>query len=154
MMEVRRDLRVLPRGRHGAQSQGSGADSGPAGAGEIDPSTVSPEALAFIRFCYRRRPVGWPDLYDEMCSAAARGAFNGWGYAELAEHGVEFTLPKLPRLAALTQLVVSEERSARRHVAEGSEVARTGFDGEHGEDDHAGTTARAAHLKVVPPSGR
>jgi hypothetical protein len=27
-----------------------------------------PDAADFIRFCYRRRRVGWPELYDEMSS--------------------------------------------------------------------------------------
>ena len=36
-----------------------------------------PDAVEFIRFCYRRRRVGWPELYDEMCAVAARGLFRG-----------------------------------------------------------------------------
>ena len=38
------------------------------------------EALEFVRFCYRRRRVAWPALYDEMSAVAARGAFRGMGY--------------------------------------------------------------------------
>ena len=46
------------------------------------------EALDFVRFCYRRRHVAWPELYDEMCAVASRGAFHGLGYADLADHGI------------------------------------------------------------------
>lgn len=69
------------------------------------------EALEFVRFCYRRRRVGWPALYDEMSAVAARGAFKGMGYGELAEHGISFCLSDLARLVALTERVVREEQS-------------------------------------------
>ena len=69
------------------------------------------ECLEFVRFCYRRRRVAWPSLYDEMAAVAARGAFRGLGFAELAEHGICFSLPDLPRLAALTEQVMLEERN-------------------------------------------
>jgi len=66
------------------------------------------EALEFVRFCYRRRRVAWPALYDEMCAVAARGAFRGLGYAELADRGISFCLGELHQLAALTERVVAE----------------------------------------------
>ncbi len=62
-----------------------------------------------MRFCYRRRPVEWPKLYDEMCAVASRGSFRGWGYGELAEQGISFTLPELPRLAAIAHRIAEEE---------------------------------------------
>jgi hypothetical protein len=68
------------------------------------------EALEFVRFCYRRRRVGWPALYDEMVAVAARGAFRGMGYGELAERGISFCLADLPRLVALTERVAREEQ--------------------------------------------
>jgi hypothetical protein len=68
-------------------------------------SGTSPDAIAFIRFCYGRRRVPWPELYDEMSTVAARGLFRGWTYPELAEHGIGFALPDLPRLAALVSTV-------------------------------------------------
>jgi hypothetical protein len=68
------------------------------------------EVLEFVRFCYRRRRVAWPDLYDEMAAVAARGAFRGLGYFELAEHGIHFSLDHLPGLAALAQRVAHEEQ--------------------------------------------
>src|SRR3712207_4286405 len=47
-----------------------------------------PEVIDFIRYCYRRRRVGWPEIYDDMCAVAARREFNGWDHADLSEHGV------------------------------------------------------------------
>ncbi|MGH9422634.1 MAG: hypothetical protein ACRD3J_21850 [Thermoanaerobaculia bacterium] len=66
-------------------------------------------ALEFVRFCYRRRPVEWPHLYDEMCSVAGHGLFRGMGYLDLAEHGISFSLPEMPQLSELTRRVVAEE---------------------------------------------
>ncbi len=70
---------------------------------------VTPDVIAFVRFCYRRRRVGWPEIYDEMCAVAGRGLFEGWGFDELAEHGVCLTLFDSPRLAALVALIAAEE---------------------------------------------
>jgi hypothetical protein len=69
------------------------------------------ESLEFVRFCYRRRRVGWPVLYDEMCAVAARGAYHGMGFAELAEHGISFCLSDMPRLKELLDRVTVEERN-------------------------------------------
>jgi hypothetical protein len=88
----------------------------------------SPEAEAFVRFCYQRRRVGWPELYDEMCAVATRGLFRGMGHEALAEIGVGFSLFESPRLAALVQRIVTEEQAARRAaraaMIEASEAAR------------------------------
>ena len=69
------------------------------------------EALDFVRFCYRRRHVAWPELYDEMCAVASRGSFRGLGYAELVDHGISFCLGDLSKLATLTERVVREEQA-------------------------------------------
>jgi len=74
----------------------------------------SPEADAFVRFCYQRRRVGWPELYDEMCLVATRGLFRGMGSDALAEVGVGFSLFETPRLAAIVMRIVGEEQEARR----------------------------------------
>ena len=42
--------------------------------------------IDFVRFCYRRRRVGWPELYDEMCAVAGRGLFRGYWADDLAGH--------------------------------------------------------------------
>jgi hypothetical protein len=79
-----------------------------------DPTTTT-AALDFIRFCHRRRRAGWPQLYDEMAAVASRGLYHGWGFAELAEHGIAFGLAEMPRLAGLVAEVAREdqERLAR-----------------------------------------
>jgi hypothetical protein len=78
------------------------------------PSPSAPEAEDFVRFCYQRRRVGWPELYDEMCAVATRGCFRGMGHEALAEIGVGFSLFETPRLAALVTRIVGEEQAARR----------------------------------------
>ena len=67
-----------------------------------------PDVVEFIRFCYRRRHVGWPEIYDEMCAVAARREFNGWGHDQLAERGLTFALFEMPRLAGWVRLVLAE----------------------------------------------
>lgn len=69
------------------------------------------EAEAFVRFCYRRRSVCWPELYDEMCAVAARGEYRGMDYEQLQRLGIGFALPALPRLAELAARVIAQERS-------------------------------------------
>jgi hypothetical protein len=73
-----------------------------------------PDAAEFIRFCYRRRRVGWPELYDEMCAVAARGLFRGFGADELAAHGIGFGLFDMPALAAMSSGIVAQEQALRR----------------------------------------
>lgn len=82
------------------------------------------EAVEFVRFCYRRSGVAWPDLYDEMCAVAARCSFRGLDYEELGALGISFGLTELPRLAAVAHQVVDEERAARPTIA--SSLARLG----------------------------
>jgi hypothetical protein len=71
----------------------------------------SAEAVEFVRFCYARKKVGWPELYDEMCGVAGRGLFRGWGADDLASHGIGFSLFQMPALAALVTEIVSEDRA-------------------------------------------
>ncbi|MET0771776.1 MAG: hypothetical protein ABWZ82_01720 [Candidatus Limnocylindrales bacterium] len=77
---------------------------------------VPEEVVAFIRYCYQRRRIGWPELYDEMCGVAARAEFRGIDYERLETLGVRFSLQEMGRLAALAQQVVADER--RRRVSE------------------------------------
>ena len=77
-----------------------------------DPSGLPAEATEFVRYCYEQRPSPWPELYDEMCAVAARGAFRGWGFVELAERGISFDLVSLRHLAALAEQVAREEHEA------------------------------------------
>ncbi len=79
-----------------------------------DPSA---EAIDFVRFCYLRRRVGWPELYDEMCAVASRGLYHGWGLAELSEHGIGFSLFETPALARVAADVAREESERRSTTA-------------------------------------
>jgi hypothetical protein len=74
------------------------------------------EIEEFVRYCYRRRRVSWPEIYDDMCAVAARGEFRGWRLGELAERGVTFTIAELPRLAALVERIVEQERAVGPHT--------------------------------------
>jgi hypothetical protein len=71
----------------------------------------SADAVEFVKFCYERRKVGWPELYDEMCGVAGRGLFRGWGPDDLAANGIGFTLREMPALAALVTEIVTEDRA-------------------------------------------
>ena len=76
-----------------------------------------PDAVEFVRFCYRRRRVGWPELYDEMCAVAGRGLFRGYDADDLAGLGIGFSLFGMPALAVLSARIVAEEQALRRPVA-------------------------------------
>ena len=66
----------------------------------------SKEVADFIRFCHRRRPSAWPEMYDVMCRIAARREFRGWGTEQLSERGLTFTLGGMPRLASWVRLTL------------------------------------------------
>ena len=83
---------------------------------------ITADAVEFIRFCYARRRVGWPELYDEMCAVASRGHFRGWGSDELNANGIGFGLFDMPRLAATVNEIVAEDR-ARAKAATVAAVA-------------------------------
>ena len=80
-------------------------------------ATPSPDAIEFVRFCYRRRRVGWPELYDEMCAVAGRGLFRGYDADDLAGIGIGFSLFDMPALSVLAGRIVAEEMALRRPVA-------------------------------------
>jgi hypothetical protein len=87
-------------------------DSRTAATGSPDP-----DAIEFVRFCYRRRKVGWPELYDEMCAVAGRNLFRGYCADDLAGIGIGFSLFDMPALAVLAARVVAEEQALRRPVS-------------------------------------
>jgi hypothetical protein len=87
-------------------------DSGSAAA-----RPAHPDAIEFVRFCHRRKHVGWPELYDEMCAVANRGLFRGFDVDALAGIGIGLCLSDMPGLAAIVAQVVAEEQQARRPVA-------------------------------------
>ena len=82
------------------------------------------EAIDFVRFCHRRRRVGWPELYDEMCAVASRGLFRGWGPDDLAGQGIRVGLSEMPHLASAVTQIVSEDRARAKAVAVASSEAR------------------------------
>ena len=79
---------------------------------------TDPEAIDFVRFCHRRRRVGWPELYDEMCAVAGRGLYRGYGAEELSSIGIGLGLFQMPALAGLVAQVVAEDVERRRRSAE------------------------------------
>ena len=79
--------------------------------------TPDPDAVEFVRFCYRRRRVGWPELYDEMCAVAGRGLFRGYSADDLGGIGIGFSLFDMPALAVLSARIIAEEQALRRPVA-------------------------------------
>ncbi len=105
-------------------------------------SSASDAALDFVRFCHRRRRVGWPELYDEMCHVASRGLYHGWGFGELAEHNIAFGLAEMPRLAALVAQVAraESERRGRSLVA----VMAPGSSRMEGSEEASDDTRRVA----------
>jgi hypothetical protein len=74
-------------------------------------NVVTADAVEFIRFCYARRRVGWPELYDEMCAVASRGLFRGWGPDDLETHGIKFGLLEMSYLSTTVSDIVSEDRA-------------------------------------------
>ncbi len=87
---------------------------------EADPvAAPPPEVAEFIRFCHKRRPRAWPDLYDEMWVVAARREFNGWGFEQLEAYGVTFSLFEMPRLAGWVREVLAELPDAPEPVLVG-----------------------------------
>ena len=71
-------------------------------------------AIEFIAFCFNRRSVDWPQLYDEMCYVAGNRLYKGLGYEELREAGLDFTLVGLARTSRVATEVT---RSMRRETA-------------------------------------
>src|SRR5256885_8398435 len=71
-------------------------------------------AIEFIAYCFRRRSVGWPQLYDEMCYVAGNRLYKGMGYDELKDAGLDFTLSGLARTSRVAAEVTS---SMRREAA-------------------------------------
>src|SRR5438093_13580682 len=86
---------------------------------------ITADAVEFIRFCYARRRVGWPERYDEMCAVASRGLFRGWGPDELAGHGVTFGLFEMPLLAVTVNEIVADDRARMRAAMVASSSRRS-----------------------------
>ena len=81
------------------------------------------DAVEFIRFCYGRRRVGWPELYDEMCAVASRGLFRGWGPDDLQAHGIRFGLLDMADLSTTVADIVAEDRARAKASVTAQRVA-------------------------------
>ena len=94
-------------------------DSPTAGERGVAPSPRDPsdQAIDFVRFCHRRRRVGWPELYDEMCAVAGRGLYRGYGADDLSSIGIGLGLFQMPALAGLVAQVVAEDIERRHRAA-------------------------------------
>lgn len=68
-------------------------------------------AVEFITFCFNRRAVGWPQIYDEMCYVAGNRLYKGLGYEELRAAGLDFTLSGLARTSRVTAEVTRSMRA-------------------------------------------
>ena len=85
------------------------------GEGEgLSDERIAQVAIDFITFCYERRGVGWPFLYDEMCYVAGNRLYRGLGYEELAQAGLDFTLGGLGKTSRLVNEVT------KRHSRHGA----------------------------------
>jgi hypothetical protein len=106
-----------------------------------------PDAIEFVRFCHRRKHVGWPELYDEMCAVANRGLFRGFDVDALAGIGIGLCLSDMPGLAAIVAQVIAEEQEARRPVA-----VRIVQDAEHDEtaEDRQDEPSGGMRPQLVP----
>ena len=101
------------------------------------------DAVAFVRFCRERRRVAWPEMYDEMCAVARRRLFRGWGFEELAEHGVEFGLFQLAALAAATRAIIADESCAQRAAVESARADAARAESARAESARADADAEA-----------
>jgi hypothetical protein len=109
----------------------------------IGPDPGDPDAIEFVRFCYRRRRVGWPELYDEMCAVAGRGLYRGYDADDLGQIGIGFALYQMPTLAVIVHRVVAEDHERRRLSAE---TVRTAYVASEATEP-AATPTEAAPIK-------
>lgn len=69
-------------------------------------------SVDFIAFCFSRKAVEWPRLYDEMCYVASNRLYNGLGYDELNQAGVDFTLSGIAKMSRIAKEVTRQMRGA------------------------------------------
>lgn len=112
---------------------------------------VEPEAIDFVRFCHRRRRVGWPELYDEMCAVAGRGLYRGYGAEELSSIGIGFGLFQMPALAVLVAQVVAEDVERRRRSAA---AMQAGLAAQGADQVAVAAPDGATTEQVAPPTRR
>jgi hypothetical protein len=84
------------------------------GGSNVAEERIAAVAIEFIAFCFQRRAVGWPQIYDEMCYVAGNRLYKGLGYEELKDAGLDFTLSGLARTSRVAAEVT---RSMRNEAA-------------------------------------
>ena len=90
------------------------------GEGRVSDDRIAQVAIDFISFCFARRAVEWPLLYDEMCYVASNRLYRGLGYEELREVGLDLTLGGLVKTSRIANEVT-------RHVRDGERTLRGGL---------------------------
>jgi len=85
----------------------------------VSDEKIAQVAIDFIAFCFERRGVGWPVLYDEMCYVASNRLYRGLGYEELREVGLDLALSGLVKTSRITNEVVRQVRIGNRPLREG-----------------------------------
>ncbi len=92
-------------------AQGRGDDGTEEAQGVAD-ERIAQVAIDFIAYCFARRSVEWPQLYDEMCFVAGNRLFKGLGYEELREVGLDLTLGGMTKTSRLASEVTRQIRRA------------------------------------------
>ena len=120
----------------------------------MDPRTAAtrvpdPDAVEFVRFCYRRRRVGWPELYDEMCAVAGRGLFRGYGADDLAALGIGFSLFDMPAWPRWPARSSAEEQALRRRPVTVVTVTEDGLEVEASTAANAEPRSRLVRRSVA-----
>jgi hypothetical protein len=80
---------------------------------------IAQVAIDFISFCWSRRAVEWPLLYDEMCYVASNRLYRGLGYEELREVGLDLTLGGLVRTSRIANEVTRQMRTGTAQMRGG-----------------------------------
>jgi hypothetical protein len=83
-----------------------------------------------------------------MCSVAGRRLYNGWGFQELADVGIGFSLFETPTLAALAREIAIEETERRARGTTASSTDPVALDPEP-TADVTETTPAALRLAGV-----
>src|SRR2546421_11383037 len=91
----------------------------PKGKEGVPDEQIAQVAIDFISFCFSRRSVEWPLLYDEMCYVASNKIYRGLGYVELREIGLDLTLGGLIRTSRITNEVTRELQMGHRQLRGG-----------------------------------
>jgi hypothetical protein len=85
----------------------------------VQEDRIAQVAFDFISFCFARRAVEWPLLYDEMCYVASNRIYRGLGYVELREVGLDLTLGGLVRTSRIANEVTREIRMGHTQMRGG-----------------------------------